>query len=75
MTKDYSNRTQLPEQEITLGIPDFADDPDSISMPKLFFEDDGIYVNCCHCRGLGYLYSDTGWICPECDGTGIGGMR
>lgn len=75
MTKDYSNRTQFPEQEITLGIPDFADDPNSISMAELFFEDDGIYVNCCHCRGLGYLYSDTGWICPECDGTGIGEMR
>lgn len=75
MTKDYSNRTQFPEEEITLGIPDFADDPDSISMPELFFEDDGIYVKCCHCRGLGYLYSDTGWICPECDGTGIGKMR
>jgi hypothetical protein len=74
MTKNYSNRTQS-DQNITLGIPDFADDPDSISMPELFFEDSGIYVDCCHCAGSGYLYGNIGQICPECDGTGIGGMR
>ncbi|MCF4967173.1 hypothetical protein [Nostoc sp. CMAA1605] len=71
MEKNHSDRTQ----EIALVIPDFADDPDSISTPELFFEDDGIYVNCCHCGGSGYLYGNSGWICPECDGSGIGGMR
>ncbi|MFN6526934.1 hypothetical protein [Nostoc sp. ChiSLP03a] len=57
-------------------IPDFADDADSICVPEdwLFPEDEGKYSNCCHCQGRGFLYGDLGWICPECDGTGIGGV-
>lgn len=75
MEVDIVKTQKLNQQEL---IPDFADDPDSVSIPEDWHyqgEDDGIYVNCCHCAGLGYLYGDSGWICPECDGSGIGGMR
>ncbi|BAY78378.1 hypothetical protein NIES25_48520 [Nostoc linckia NIES-25] len=68
-----------PNQEkpktTTPFIPNFADDPDSISIPEDFFyqEDSGRYYDCPHCQGSGYLYGSVGWECPECSGTGVGG--